>query len=589
MNNQFQILDTVIKSRLLSFDDNGYENLLEMDIDSFRKRYKDASDEKLDPIMDRFSKACESLDALSPQYMITPYIKASDVFNSVDFDWGKNKQLASRKKFCIWMFRQAYMNNPDLHNDPYSATTEDWELFKLFKPDSEDDREDIDIVFTLLLSFQVIRPFGSGSMRALKYSSPLESNENMVKLLQALQKELPTFGILKNLRSIEIALNTLNDAKNDNCLLPPAALWGLLNNIACDLNVDSSPAELLDSHVEHNGYVMRGIWIDDGDDLQKRFWVFPNNMLMAFCFELKNNEWVLSPYEFAFTKLDYEFEFDKTCVIVTSKGNEEILTKGKVEDDEWVRLTYELGDRDEEGRFQTIRFELESGHYYPQWMNWRCFKRLPLDHNLTKKYMEVIDKIYHESEMLRGFDFRNIGTWLTDSHDCLVGLDSEFLYLSDIALDKGGYLERIDGQHDYPLYEYHIRYAAKNPGLSLFGLEISERQPMYVVPRDSSFYAELDKRLNRKSLVKDIPNKVERLAFLRRYEDFKDTVMATEYKDQVTIYKDLPRRSPAILCFNQISRTFIIDEIVEWFGVRKFTSREAMASSDIFKWKQRLP
>ncbi|MDE6058370.1 MAG: hypothetical protein K2F93_10205, partial [Muribaculaceae bacterium] len=74
--------------------------------------------------------------------------------------------------------------------------------------------------------------------------------------------------------------------------------------------------------------------------------------------------------------------------------------------------------------------------------------------------------------------------------------------------------------------------------------------------------------------------------FLRRYEDFKETVFSTEFSDQVTIYKDLRTCSASMLCFNKISRNFLIDELTEWFGVRKFTSREEMLKSDLFSWRQ---
>lgn len=437
MDNLFQLLDTIIKSRLLSFDDDGYVDLLKMDVDSFRKRYKNASNEKLETILNEFMEAFELVDAFGPEYMISSYMKASDAFNSIDFDWGKNKQLATRRKFCRWMFRHAYLNNPDLHEDPYSPKKEDWELFSHFKPDTEDDGESIDIVFTMLLTFQVIRPFGTDSIRALKYSSPIETRDNMMELLEVLQKDLPTFGVNKNLHSIKRALDVLNDPQYDENPLPPAALWGMLNNVSLELKVNSSPAELLDSHVELNGYSMPGIWVDDAKVSQKRFWVFPNNKLMAFCFYLKNREWILEPYEFVFTKLEYEHEFDNTCVIATTRGNIQVFMHGKIEDSEIVRLRYTLEDRDDEGDFQTIRFELESGVDYPYWMNWRSFRRLPLEHELTTEYREILNKIFHKSEMLRSFYYRNIGSWITDSHDCVVGLDSEFLYLSDIALKKG--------------------------------------------------------------------------------------------------------------------------------------------------------
>ncbi len=126
-------------------------------------------------------------------------------------------------------------------------------------------------------------------------------------------------------------------------------------------------------------------------------------------------------------------------------------------------------------------------------------------------------------------------------------------------------------------YSYSVS-STDAKSLSLFGIEISDEQPMYIVPRDPLFFEELDKRLNAKSLVADFPNRAERQEFLRRYEDFKETVMNTEFAHQVTIYKNLPNGSPPVLCFNQISRTFRIDEIVEWFGVKKITSREQLSN-----------
>lgn len=584
MDNSFELIDNIIKSRLLAYSDEGYVDILEKDVDSFRKRDRYASEEELEPIMDNLRVAFEEAGAFGPEYMIRSYITASDAFNLKDFDWGKNKQLSSRKKFCRWMFRQAYMKNPDLHDSFFSPKKEDWELFRCFKPDDDDAAEEIDIVFTMLLTFQVIRPFGSDSVRAIKYSSPLEARDRMLELLEVLQKDLPSFGINKHLNSIVQAEKILESWDEEAAPFPPAAFWGMLTNVAFELKGVSSPAELLDSHTELNGYSMPGIWLDDAKDGEKRFWVFPNNKLMAFCFYLKNREWLLNPYEFVFTKLEYEYEFADVCTIATIKGNHQVFISGKIDAEELANLKYHLEDRDEEGWFQTIRFELENGFDYPYWMNWRCFKRLPMDHPLAKEYVHVINEIYYGSEMLRGFDFRNLGQCITDPSDCLIGVDSEFLYLSEVALKKEGYLERIDGGGEYPLYNYYAGYSTDITGRNLFSIEISEEQPMYVVSRDPLFYAELDVKI-KKTIVEAFPNIAERKAFLRRYEDFKETVMSTELPDQVTIYKDLPRNAPAVLCFNKISRTFLLDEIIKWFGVRKFTSRDEMMTSDIFQRK----
>lgn len=583
MNTQYQLLDTIIKSRLLSFDDEGYEDLLKMDIDSFRKRYRDASDEKLVSIIREFADSCEAMDAYGPDYMVRAYMRASDAFNSVDFDWGSHRQLSSRKKFCRWMFRQAYLNKPELHYGTSVVKKEDMELFRLFKPEDGAGSETIDIIFTMLLTFNVIRPFGSDSRRALKYGDPAVCRERMTALLEHLEEELPVSGVLCRLHSINQALDVLNDPEIADDMLPPAALWGMLNNVACDLQVNSSPAEMLDSHVEFTGYVMKGIWVDDADDGPERFWVFPDNKLMAFCFYYKNGEWILNPYEFAFYKLDYESGFDHVCAMATSRGNMDVMLKGKMGDEELARLTYDLADRDEEGDFQTIRFGLETGSDFPYWMGWRSFRRLQADDELAEKYMDVIEGIYRGAEMLRGFGYRNIGSFMTDSPDCLLGQDSEFLYLVDVELSQGGSLERINGNDAYPRYEYDVKPVGRNRRFSLFGVEISPEQPMYVVPRNPMFYEKLDIRLNAKSLIGDFPDMAERRAFLRKYEEFKETVLSTKFSDQVTIYKNLRQDSPAVLCFNRISRTFQIDEIIEWFGVRKFTSREELLKSDIFR------
>lgn len=578
MGNSFQLLDTIIKSRLLSLNDLGYEEIMGIDVDSFRKRYKDVSDEKLNVIYEAFSESLTENDAYGPEYMINSYIKASDVFNSVNFNWGRNKQLASRKKFCRWMFKQAYLSNPNLYEEKYSPKDDDWALFKLFKPDPDDPKELIDIVFTMLLTFKIIKPFGSDSVRALQYPTGLPHRENMIKLLKLLQNDLPSFGVYKSLFSLESALKMLSDTEFDDSKFPPAAYWGILDNISCELAVNSSPKELSDTNVELDGYVMRGIWIDDCNDGQKRFWIFPNNKQMAFCYYFKNGEWILRPYEFGFRKKE------SICIIATLEGNKQVFSQGKLKNEELASLRYELDDRDEEGRFQTIRFTPESGSDFPIWMYWRCFCRVNLKDKRFEEFSDVINSIYHKSEMFLPFNFRNEGCLLTDSPDCLIGLDSEFLYLSDIALDKGGILEKVEEDGDYPLFNYYIKLIAPNQNFNLFSIEISKRQPLYVVPRDYGFYEELDKSLNLKIRYSD-----KRKDILRNYNNFKEIVTAIDYNNQVTIYKNLPDNSPSILCFNNISRIFIIDEIIKLFGVRKFVSREELMNSDIFNWRDRIP
>lgn len=583
MENKFQLLDAIIKSRLLSLNESGYEEILKINVDSFRRRYENSSDEKLNVIYDAFSEALNDYDAYEPEYMINAYIKASDVYNSVGFDWGKKKDIRARKTFCRWMFRQAYLSNTKLHEETYYPFDEDWGLLKLFKPEPEDTKESINIVFTMLLTFQIVEPFGSDRERKSRQDRSHEHRDNMIKLLEQLQKDLPSFGVFKDLHSLKKALNLLKDTEIDDTEFPPAAYWGLLNNIACELSVISSPKELSDSHIEIDGYVMGGIWIDDYEDGQKRFWVFPNNKLMAFCYYLRNDEWILQPYEFGFYRMDYELEFDEICFMATSKGNMQAFLKGKIEENEFARLRYELDDRDEEGMFQTIRFSLESGSEYPDWMPWRSFRRLNVSDKRFKEFLNDVKIIYHRSELLR--NFTNNGSWLTDSNNCLIGLDAEFLYLSDIAVRGGGILEIDEDENDYPIFNYYVKYANPNQNLNLFSVEVSKRQPLYAVARDSHFYEELDKTLNLNSekLKRVKPDREERKALIRKYKDFKDIVENVEYNNQITIYKNL-RGESSVLCFNAISRIFDLDEIIEWFGVKKFESRDALLNSEIFKW-----
>jgi hypothetical protein len=354
-----------------------------------------------------------------------------------------------------------------------------------------------------------------------------------------------------------------------------AELWCIVTDIASYFQRCSSPQAHADAHVIPIGYKMPGIWIDDIDNGNSRFWIFPENRLMAFCYTQnpKNeDEYTLKPYEFAFTASEYNesSDCDEICMIFTAKGNEEILsdTDAKALKNQAVITDFKF-DYDDNKRISKVTFTPRD-NVHREWMEWRSFTRLDFD---SKRYIYYQDLIYKLYDQLSIEELKNTAPWLTDNFNSLIAVDKLYIYIFDRKTLPGHKLCYHGEEHGYTYEPQDKNY---NPDKqSLLTVEISKANPMYVLPREigEDDYNELK---TNKSFPKVIRRKLK--------EALKLTTDLGNPINQISIYR-VSQRSPQCtqtetICFNRFSLRLPLKELLDTKFVRTITSREDLFNLD---------
>lgn len=549
----YEVIKSAYRSRLLFRTEAEYRRLVGVSFETIRDCRDDEA--ALERYYDILNRECRQQCGENLYAMVAAYIEASDICTGQDFDWMERRQLASRKKFCRWLFRTTSTAGKRMTLDEesrFSPKRCDAKLFEAFYPDGIEGGRAYDLVFVLLITFGVIKPYSLSSARSRDISAEeaAKSCDAMTALVTTLRDDTPQMGVLPKPGVFDISLEQLrqDEVKGyENYSI--ARLWNMLNTIEDACIAVSSPQKLAETNTEITGYSMPGIWVDDADRGKSRFWIFPENKFMAFCYQKSGAAWELIPYEFSFYSQRGDNDMDDTCIFITAKGNEQVIDDGGImQSTEIVPAKYHLGEADEYGSFGKISFEIET-RCCPEWFNWHSFKRLPRASTLHQRFMHLSTNIYNP-ESPHSHLFRNTAPFLTDALDALVATDGDFLYVSDLPKpDK--YILRCD-KDDNERFWYEPYYKNGEPSRNLRNLVISSEHPLYIIPG----YFNLDKHTT------------------ERKRRFAEAVMNTELSNQVTIYHT-SRHPRGVLCFNNFSVTFPLDNgELESYGVEIITDRK---------------
>lgn len=551
----YELIKSSYRSRLLFRTEAEYRAAVGVSFETIRDRRDDEASLKI--YYDILDSECRRQCGESLRLMMTHYIKASAACGGECLDWRQRRQLASRKKFCRWMFRRVSAPGKKMSVEEelkYSPRECDEALFDTFYPDGYEAGRVYDLVFVMLITFSVIPPYdlSAGRGRDVTDSEVKKSIDNFATLISLLRDDTPQMGVLPKPIVFDVTLTLLN---NDTAELAAgysvAKMWELLNRIEDACVAVSSPQMTADTEIAPTGYTMPGIWVDDKDEGQSRFWIFPENKLMAFCYQRSGCEWVMKPYEFVFYRRNGERGFQDSCLFATARGNEQIINNGGVmQPSEVVTAAYSLYDSDEYAPFGEIFFRPESGDA-PPWFDWHSFRRLPSDDERHTRFIQVIADIYDTATPLSMF-FRNTAPFLTDEMDALIAIDNEYIYVSDAPAPDRFVLrcDMEDGEH----FWYEPVYHSSKPAGNLRNIVVTEEHPLYILPRFS-----------------DMDNPVS-----ERHRRFAEACRNTDINSQITIYHT-PKHPQGLLCFNNFSVIFpLADDCEELkrYGVMKITRRD---------------
>lgn len=565
-------LNIAWKRNMLYHTDKQYEELLKRGCSTLLSE-KRTPEKTIDTAFDTLNRECLELYSESLEDLVNNYVVASEKKTNAEF-WkcGKGKtndkfwkcregnlfDERQMKKYCRWMFRTMCEPNVKL---PLDSIAKDnfQEMQQKF--------EKVDFFFLMLLVWKVIPPYESKEKKKSKENSIRQQRLEVKKRLQNMRELIENLrddsgvemGITEKplvfqdvIRELNEGLNLIETNKWDKNDVRFTTLWfreqlWIIQNACKNL---CSPYEQNQDFVSFHKYTMPGIWVDDTDSEARRsFWIFPENKYMAFRYSKKTADntldWQLDVFEMAFYASEYNLEeISELCMFVTTAGNQQMIENGEnyISEDQMVRVKYAV-DANKNGDVLE-RIEFFPTNPVPEFMKWRKFERL-MNSSLEEELKGLLKKFDKECCPKT---LTNKSSILTDIKNCLIGVDLEYLYVSDwndTYSEEGApqfFLEEEITKDGYVLFLCQPKHYS---GANLFAVEISSEYPLYCIPR----YEDTDSA--------DLEFKV-----------FKEIVAITRMGDQVTIYNHNK------ICFNRQSRLFDIDTIMKDYGVRKFTSRD---------------
>lgn len=537
----YDVIKSAYRSRLLFRTEAEYRKLVGVSFETIRARRDDEA--ALSGYYDLLSQECRRQCGESLYAMVTAYVEASAVCRGEVFDWKERRQLASRKKFCRWMFRRVALPGVKLiaaEELKFSPKDCDSELFDEIYPSGYDAGRIYDLIFIMLITYGVVKPCELSAERSRDVTDKdvTGSHVALETLLMQLRDDIPPIGIVERPIIIDIILERLADKDYVPEDYSVAQVWDVLNRIEDACLSMSSPQRNVNSDVEVSGYSMPGIWVDDADEGRSRFWVFPENKLMAFCYQFDSAGTVLKPYEFTFFRRHRGDTDEKYCLIITARGNEQILDSesGMMQPEEFISAYYTLGDKDEYGTFGEISFEPESENT-GKWFDWRSFTRLSRSDPRQRRFMQLLKDIYNPSSP-ESVLFRNAAPFMTDEPDVLIAIDNKYIYVSDLPAPDRVTL-RCESEES-GLFGYEMLYRDGDPAVSLLALDISPEHPLYLLPR----FTDMDRPMS------------------ARQRRFAEACRNIHMYSNITIYHT-SRHPHGVLCLNDFSLTYHLSDDCE--------------------------
>lgn len=561
--NIFDIIEAAYRSRLLFRTEEEYREITGVAYETIRDCKEDS--DALAEYYGKLHNECLRQCGMPLDTIVEYYMKASDIcidVKSADsngaaagFDWMERDQLASRKKFCRWMFRKVSIPVRRMsieEESKFKPKKSDPKLFDLFYPAGFEEERLYDLIFVMLITFGVVRPYTSDSKRGrdITDAEARRSCEAFRDLVETLREDTPQIGVLPKPMIFDITLKKLQGDTDDFRYYSVAEIWNMLDDIENACLAMASPQCAADAEVSMTGYSMPGIWVDDTDEGRSRFWIFPENKLMAFCYRSNGASWQLVPYEFVFFRSRNGYNLSDSCTFATAKGNYDMMndTVGMTEASEIVNASYTKEASIDDGEsFNKISFTIQSGNA-PEWMDWHSFRKLDAADPLHARYLKVTKDIYDPQSLSQFILFENTGALLTDAMNSLIAVDNEYLYVSDMPRPER-FILSCDKKDNYR-FLYNPVFSTHPEVTGLRNAVISKEHPLYLLPRD---FQEQKKHTD------------------ERKQLFEEACRNMNFGDQISIYRS-ERYKNGNLCFNKFSLLFSLDDgEIEKYGALRIT------------------
>ncbi|MDE6255690.1 MAG: hypothetical protein K2M39_05805 [Muribaculaceae bacterium] len=498
---KYQIILTAYKSRFIFRTDAEYRKTLGVSFETVSDKMKASNKDKkedereIDIFYDILDRECRRLLDDSLEAAMTDYLVASEAF--FDIDWGARRQMASRKTFCRLLFRLVATGGMELSAEEYlkfKVKDDDLRLIQYFYPDSFDNPA-VNVRLITLFTFGVISPWKGPAARGrdLTDKRTVESLRNFLELVSLLREDIPRIGSLEKPYVFNQWIGILNMHLNEDAHLPEVTpLWFTygLTEIGAACRSLVNPEDRRRKGEMLVGLRMPGIWVDDSDGGKNRFWIFPDNIKGAFCYQHEGMGWKLIPYEFnCYDNSDPEYV--NSCFFVTPKGNLNLVLTPQLPMDEreMAYAGYEITPNESGEEIRSVDF-YDGPIPFPDWFDWRRFERLSKDDPRYGRLREVLNDIYDPNSSI-SYISENVAPTLTDTVNNIVGRDRYYLYISDFRRPDRFLIK----ENELELFTYEFTYNNGFPPLSLLNLEITEEHPLYAIPTDIKRKRNMSQRL----------------------------------------------------------------------------------------------
>ncbi|MDE6339762.1 MAG: hypothetical protein K2K97_08260 [Muribaculaceae bacterium] len=555
----FEVIRIAYRGHVVSRTDADFRRLAGVSFETVRDRREDTATMKR--IYEALNKECEEYFEPELRVFMENYAGASRACKGETIDWEGRKQIGSRKKFLRGLFRKLcnpYI--PQVSIDTEAGNNlDDKRLFKLFYPDGIDGDFAIDPLMVMLITYNIIKPLNPDAQRSrdLTREELIASLNEMIALVEQLKEDFPKMTVTEKPGVFDMATDVLRaklrciDDAEERSQCTTVWFHFQLKNILTSCRNVTSPKNATESDTEITSFCMPGIWIDDADNGENRFWIFPENTHLAFCYCYDGSCWHLYPFEFVLPMENGELA--GICAFISPEGECKALfgKERKIPDEEIGYAEYERCEVSESGLFNVIRFDFTDRTHKSRF-NWTAFTRLKEDAPKLQAFLGVLRKIYDRGSVQSIFLFENHGKFFTDVVNALVGMDGDYLYVWDQREPDGHTLHMNHNGR----FTYDYDYDNEMPSANFLQIEISEEHPLYAIPRRVLRDKEIGERERR----------------------FIEAAANTTIDDFIAIYR-LPGKGRKMLCFTRFSLLELLDReltVLKDIGVKRITSREEL-------------
>lgn len=477
--NKYDIVSVACRARLVFRTEREYREALGVSFDTLVAKRGSANEMEIYyGILDR--KASE-LSETNLADFVERYEAASRFYRALD--WGDRTQMASRRRFCRMLFRLFATAGKELTSDEvlkFKVKDADSRLMQAFFPDGPGGTPSVDIGLVTLFAFGVLRPWDSDRSRGhdISDNTTIRSIGRLRSLIELLRTDIPRLGstyaplvFSEWLGGLDMLLSGTED------ISPCTPVW-----LACSMDeIATACRALVISECQRvegavfQGLYMGGIWIDDADNGQTRFWVFPDNITGAFCYRRNGIGWKLDAYDFRVRPSDVPDRRDSFSLVAPEANRRYTLSPDYViEDDQMASGTYD--EKSDTGGESTGISFYEGPRKLPAWFNWRRWERLPGDSVMYQEFRSVLTDIYSPASPQSRL-FLNSAPEITDVVNNLTAIDHRYIYIYDWQP------ERFRMRETSPQRFYYEGVPRENMSQrALFDLDISPRHPLYAFP-----------------------------------------------------------------------------------------------------------